>query len=46
MTTFLFFAELLVNTPKANKATDDLYYGIVDNSKQWYYTKWGEIEKT
>ena len=46
MTTLLFFAELLVNTPKPNKATDDLYNGIVETSKNWYYTKWGEIEKT
>ncbi len=44
MTTFLFFAELLVNTPNANEASDKLYDGIVEESKQWYYEKWGEIE--
>ena len=46
MTTFLFFAELLIITMKPNKATDALYDGLVETSKNWYYTKWGEIEKT
>ena len=44
MTTFLFFAELMINTVKPNKATDALYDGIVENSEQWYYTKWDKVE--
>ena len=40
MTTFLFFAELLINTPKPNEATDSLYNGIRQNTKQWYYIAW------
>ena len=44
MTTFLFFAELLVTTIKPNKATKKLYKGVVKNSKSWYYVKWGEID--
>ena len=43
MTTFLFFAEMLVNTPKPSKTTDALYKGILKNSKSWYYTKWGDV---
>lgn len=43
MTTFLFFAEMLVKTPKPNKATDSLYKGMLKNAKCWYYVKWGEV---
>ncbi len=43
MTTFLFFAELLVHTLNPNESTNDLYEGICENSKQWYFTKWEEV---
>lgn len=42
MTTFLFFSELLVNTSEPSESTDILYDCIIENSKQWYYTKWDE----
>ena len=47
MTTFLFFAELLVNhtLPKPNKATESLYKGMLKNSKSWYYIRWDEVER-
>lgn len=45
MTTFLFFAELLTDTVNPNEATDNLYDGLVEESKTWYYVKWGEINE-
>jgi len=45
MTTLLWFAELLVNTPLANLATRNLYENIVDQMECKHYKKWEELER-
>jgi hypothetical protein len=40
MTTFVFFAELIIITTKPNEATTSLYEGLVETSEPWFYAKW------
>lgn len=45
MTTLLWFAELLINTPLANKTTRQLYELISEQMVGKHYKKWEEIER-
>ena len=43
MTTLLWFAELMINTPLANQSTKDLYNGVKDQMTIKHYTLWEKI---